>query len=233
MNSNIKLSRRLAAAAEFVREGSFVADIGTDHAYLPIYLCESGRIRGAVASDVNRGPAERAKAHVAAYGLSEKISVCLCDGLDGLESYAPEDICILGMGGELIVSLLSRVPWLKTEGKRLILQPMTHPEAVRSYLLDDGFSIVDEVLVEDDKIYQIICAEYTGGDDQYPRGQADLCFGAKNISRGGELLRAHLLHWIDILTQRIDGKRRGGKDDTSYEESLLEEINRILKENEK
>ena len=233
MNNTLKLSPRLSAAASFVREGSFIADVGTDHAYLPIYLCEQGLIRGAVASDVNRGPVERARGHIKAYGLADNISVEHCDGLDGLEKYSPDDIFILGMGGELIVSLLSRAPWLTTQGKRLVLQPMTHPEAVRAYLLENSFSIVDEVLVEDDKIYQIICAEYTQCGGKYPQNALSLHFGAKNIERGGEILHSLLSHWVDILEVRIEGKRRGNEADSSFEEALLEEIKNVLEKEKK
>ena len=231
MSSAIRLSKRLGAAAGFVRKGSFIADVGTDHAYLPIALCEAGLIRGAVASDVNEGPKMRAEAHVRAYGLKNKISVCLADGLDGLEGYSPDDIFMLGMGGELIVSLLARAEWLKNKNIRLILQPMTHPEAVRAFLFESGFSIVDETLVEDDKIYQIIVAQF--GDD-YPTGynsatKLQLQFGKLNIERGGELLGEYLLHWKEILTVRKNGKLSGSPDaDVSEEAELLCEIERIL-----
>lgn len=231
MINAIKLSKRLGAAAGFVRRGSFIADVGTDHAYLPIALCEAGLIRGAVASDVNEGPKLRAEAHVRASGLKNKISVCLADGLDGLEGYAPDDIFMLGMGGELIVSLLSRAEWIKNKNIRLILQPMTHPEAVRAFLFKNGFSVIDEKLVEDDKIYQIIVAQF--GDD-YPTGynsatKTELQFGKLNLCRGGELLGEYLLHWKEILTVRKNGKLGGSPDaDVSEETELLCEIEKIL-----
>ena len=231
--SNLKLSKRLAAAAELVREGVFIADVGTDHAYLPIALTLDGRIRGAVASDVNKGPVERARGHVASYGLNKKIEVCLADGLCGIEKYSPEDIFILGMGGELIVAILSRAPWIRERGKRLILQPMTHPEAVRRFLYSAGFEIIDETIVRDDKIYQIICAEYTGAVASSVT-ELELMFGSLNLSRGGALLGEYLCHWVDILTERRDGKKRGADADTSYEDELLEQIRKILlKETEK
>ena len=235
MNNSIKLSPRLTAAASFARRGSFVADVGTDHAYLPIYLCEQKLVRGAVASDVNLGPVERAKNHIRAYGLAKSISVEHCDGLDGLEKYSPDDIFILGMGGELIVSLLARAPWITTQGnpRRLVLQPMTHPETVRAYLLENSFSIVDEILVEDDKIYQIICAEYSQGGEKYPQNNVSLYFGAKNIERGGELLHSLLSHWVDILSVRIEGKKKGAGADTSFEEALLSEIETVLQKEKK
>ena len=238
--TTITLSRRLAAAAQFARHGSFVADIGTDHAYLPIYLCQNGISRGAVASDVNPGPMKRAESHVSAYSLENKITVCLCDGLDGLEKYSPEDIFMLGMGGELIVSLLSRAPWLKNKKTRLVLQPMTHPEAVRRYLISVGFTIVDESLVLDDKIYQIICAEWSPENaptpDAYPTGYSsatdlELMFGKINLCRGGELLERYLTHWEDILEVRRKGKLCGSAEaDVSEENRLLEQIRKTLNE---
>jgi tRNA A22 N-methylase len=138
---------------------------------------------------------------------------------------------MLGMGGELIVSLLSRAEWIKNKNIRLILQPMTHPEAVRAFLFESGFSIVDETLVEDDKIYQIIVAQF--GDD-YPTGynsatKTELQFGKLNLCRGGELLGEYLLHWKEILTVRKNGKLGGSSDaDVSEEAELLCEIERIL-----
>lgn len=238
--TNITLSRRLAAAAQFARQGSFIADVGTDHAYLPIFLCQNGISRGAVASDVNLGPMKRAESHVAAYSLENKIAVCLCDGLDGLEKYSPEDIFMLGMGGELIVSLLSRAPWLKNKKTRLILQPMTHPEVVRNHLISNGFAIIDEILVLDDKTYQIICAEYleeqTGAAGDYPTGYSsatdiELMFGKINLHRGGELLHRYLTHWEDILEVRRRGKLCGSADaDVSEEDLLLDQIRKKLNE---
>ena len=92
------LDARLASAIPFVRRGSFLADVGTDHAYLPIDLYKRGQIRGAVASDINRGPLERAVAHIRASGAGEGICTVLTDGLQGIEAYHPDDITIFGMG---------------------------------------------------------------------------------------------------------------------------------------
>ena len=132
------LSPRLLAAAELVREGAFIADVGTDHAYLPIYLCLEERIRGGVASDINRGPIERAKENIEKYGLSERISTELTDGLCNIEKYSPEDILVLGMGGELIASIIDAAAWTKNSDIRLCLQPMTHAEHLRKYLYENG-----------------------------------------------------------------------------------------------
>ncbi len=166
----VKLSPRLSTAVPYVRPGHLVADIGTDHAYLPIYLCESGILTPAfagdicaVAADINHGPVERARIHIAASGLSDRIVTVETDGLCGLEAYAPDDVIIFGMGGELIASILASAPWIAVEGKRLILQPMTHAEKLRSYLAEAGWRTVGETLSrEGERIYQTICAEWSG-----------------------------------------------------------------------
>ena len=172
----IKLSPRLLTAVPFVRHGHLTADIGTDHAYLPIYLCETGRLipvaagNGeklcAIAADINQGPVERADLHIAAAGLSDRIRTVRTDGLNSLDRYDPDDIIIFGMGGELIASILEASPWVHKAGKRLILQPMTHAEKLRAYLLSAGYAIVGETLSrEGDRIYQTICAEPQEGRD--------------------------------------------------------------------
>ena len=220
-----KLSKRLQCAADLVREGSFLADVGTDHAYLPVVLVATGKIRGGIASDIHKGPIERARAHVREWGLEKTLSTMLCDGLCGIEPYAPDDILILGMGGELIADILARAPWTKKEGVRLILQPMTHAELLRAFLLENGYGIVKEALVKEDKIYQIICAEYTGKTEV--RTAAELAFGKENLQRMDETARELLLHWQQILGRRIEGKRKAGAD-ASEEIKLREEIDTWL-----
>ena len=158
-----RLDHRLSTAIPFVREGAVVADVGTDHAYLPIVLTGSERASRAVASDIHRGPIDCAAQHIAENGISDRIDTVLTDGLDGIRPYAPTDIIIFGMGGELIARILSDAPWVKDQAIRLILQPMTHAESVRQYLAREGFAIVDEVLSREGiKIYQTIVAEFAG-----------------------------------------------------------------------
>ena len=157
-------------AVPYIRGGRLVADIGTDHAYLPIYLCEQRRLTPvtakngetlcAIAADINRGPVERADQHIAEARLTQYIKTLQTDGLTGLHAFDPADIIIFGMGGELIASILAAAPWAGGAGKRLILQPMTHAEKLRDYLLSAGFAIIGETLSrEGDRIYQTICAE--------------------------------------------------------------------------
>ena len=166
---SITLSPRLRTAVPYVRAGHLLADVGTDHAYLPIHLCEVGILTpvtaengariAAIASDVNQGPVDRATEHIAAAGLSDVILPLRADGLVGLEVYDPTDVIIFGMGGELIASILAASPWILAGDRRLILQPMTHAERLRAFLIESGLSIIGETLSQEGhRLYQTICA---------------------------------------------------------------------------
>ena len=221
MINSPKLSKRLQAAADFVRHGAFIADVGTDHAYLPIALAAQGIIRGGVVSDINQGPIDRASAHIREHRLQGTLTPILCDGLCGLEPYAPEDIFILGMGGELIADILLHAPWTRKSGIRLILQPMTHPERLRAFLLSQGYAIVEERLVSEEKIYQILCAEYTGERGEYT--PLELLIGRANLQRRDELTESLVRRWESIFCERQSAKRGAGAD-TLEEDRYLQEI---------
>ena len=227
MTDTPRISARLLYAANYARQNKRIADVGTDHAYLPIYLLAKGISLGGVVSDINKGPIERAKEHIREWGYCDRLDALLCDGLDKIEPYRPDDIFILGMGGELIADIIMRAPWTKTRGVRLILQPMTHPELLRKALCENGYSIVDEALVKDGKIYQLICAEYTG--ESVEQSELELLFGAINLSRRDALCAELLGHWENVLMQRIRGKREADAD-TSDEERILKMIGDIKNE---
>ena len=225
--NTLKISKRLEAAASFSRRGARFADVGTDHAYLTIYLYETQGSRG-VASDINAGPTERALANVISHRAKSAIEVLQTDGLHGIESYAPDDIFILGMGGELIVKIISEAPWLKSDGRRLVLQPMTHPEVVRKYLIENGFEIVDELIVKDEKIYQIICAEYRGGT-QEELDELELLVGRKNLLRAEPILYELLGNIKKVFSERVAGKQSAGAD-ASFELDMIRKTDKILTE---
>ncbi len=220
-----KISKRLEAAASFSRRGARLADIGTDHAYLPIYLYTTGQSTGGVAADINKGPVERARLNICGYGAQNAIEVVQTDGLCGLEQYAPEDIYVLGMGGELIVNIIKDALWLREGNRRLILQPMTHPEVLRRWLCENGFTIVDECLVKEEKIYQIICAEYTGEHQRLT--ELELMLGALNLVRGDETVKELLLHTKNVYEKRLQGKGSAGED-TAEELEITASVQRIL-----
>ncbi len=160
---------RLSAAAELVR-GDFIIDVGTDHAILPVYLCLSGKISRAIASDINRGPLERAEKNIAENGLSDMIEPVLTPGLCGLDDRSPTDIVIAGMGGIMIRDIIS--PSEVAKRAHLILQPMTHAHILRGYLIENGFDICEERLARaDGRVYVIISAQYSGKKCDYSEAE--------------------------------------------------------------
>ena len=172
----MKLDSRLMAIANLVRKDKSFADIGTDHAYLPVYLVEKGIINKAIAADLRVGPLENAKLAVESYGYSDKIELRLSDGLDNFKDNEVEEIAVAGMGGLLIASFIERTSWIKNRDIHMILQPMTHVEELRKALFDNGFIIDNEVVAKDtDKLYIIISAYYSGNATAYT--ETDLIVG--------------------------------------------------------
>ena len=121
----IELSPRLRAVAELVPHGTRFADVGTDHAYLAVWLLQRGVVRHALVSDLRQGPLERARATAEHYGLMDRMTFRLCDGLRQISPEEADTIAIAGMGGETILSILAAAPWTKESGCRLLLQPMS------------------------------------------------------------------------------------------------------------
>ena len=164
----IHLDARLSLAASFVRSGSVVADIGTDHAYLPVHLVETGVCPRAFACDKRTDPLQNAKQTVEAAGLSDRITTLLSDGLDALPPGCADDVVFAGMGGILIAELLNRAAWLKNESVRVIVQPMSHAEDVRLWLFENGFAIDEEAALFDRHHgYVVLAAHYTGENAAY------------------------------------------------------------------
>ena len=148
------MTPRLLAIAESVPQGKSVADIGTDHAYIPIYLCQKGKAERALAMDVRKGPLFRAEANIRRYQLDSRIKTRLSDGLSALCEGEADTVVIAGMGGLLIAELLQRAP---VRAKTYVLQPMTAVAELRMWLHSHGFCIVDECLAQEgEKLYSIL-----------------------------------------------------------------------------
>ncbi len=161
--SILKPHGRLSLCADYVREGSRLADIGTDHGYLPIALCQSGKIPSALACDINPLPLRSAQENIARFGLSKKIQTRLSDGLKEVSPDETDDIVIAGMGGELIRDILTAAPWVMDGKKHLVLQPMTHHDDLIRWLCENGFTIERQAAVRDDsKYYTVLSARFTG-----------------------------------------------------------------------
>ena len=222
-----KISKRLCTAASYVRDGAVVADVGTDHAYLPIYLALENKITRAIASDINEGPISKARENIHKYGLYGVIETCVANGLDGIEKYEPTDIVICGMGGELIAQIIDRSLYIKKQGIRLVLQPMTSIRELREYLQNGFSTIAENIVKEDDKLYQIISVEYDGIVREYSNAELEL--GIKNIENGGEMFDMLLLSLITKKQKKLDGLKLGGYD-TKETEKEINELKGLLKE---
>ncbi|MFC0216308.1 tRNA (adenine(22)-N(1))-methyltransferase TrmK [Paenibacillus chartarius] len=163
----IKLSNRLQQIADLVPKGAKLADIGSDHALLPSYLAERGMIAFAVAGEVNEGPFQAAVKQVREAGLTGRIEVRLGDGLSVLKPEEVDCITIAGMGGALIVSILTAGLDKLAGVRTLVLQPNVGEDTVRRWLLEHGWFLAKEhILEEDGKIYEVLTALRTSEADR-------------------------------------------------------------------
>ncbi len=222
-----RLSRRLHAAFLLIRGSGTVADIGTDHAYLPIALVKSGKCESAIASDINRGPLDKALENILAEGLGDKITTNLANGAAGLEGKASEFV-IAGMGGELISSIIEAAPFFKNFDLHLVLQPMTKCDHLRAYLWDNGFDILREIhLEEGGHPYTVMSVVYT--EHKYCRMRIEEIVGKLIFleTYSKESLSALLeicKRAIGELERKISGKTVGGlesADEKEERETLL------------
>lgn len=159
----VKISERLQTAAAMVSDGYTLADVGTDHGYIPIYLLEQKKIPSAIAMDINEGPLERAKEHIRLYGLEPYIQTRLSDGVEALMPGETDSILIAGMGGGIVMHILEDGKEVCHAAKELILQPQSELERVRSYLMENGYEILaEEMVLEEEKFYPMMKVRYTG-----------------------------------------------------------------------
>jgi tRNA (adenine22-N1)-methyltransferase len=162
-----KLSDRLATVAKYVPQGAKIADIGSDHAYLPCHLAKNKVIRFAIAGEVAVGPYQSAQSNVQSEGLTDIISVRLGDGLAVLEPDEAECITIAGMGGSLITTILEAGREKLGSVSRLILQPNISAISIRKWFLENNWELIsEEIIEEDEKIYEVLVGEK--GDPKKP-----------------------------------------------------------------
>ncbi len=153
------LSKRLFAVAGLVTPGLRLADVGTDHGYIPLWLIEEGIVPSAIAMDVNEGPLERARENIKSHGLEEKIQTRLSDGVQALEPGEAQSLVIAGMGGSLVIRILQEGPAVLEAAEEVILQPQSDIWKVRRFLAETGYRIAEERMVmEDGKFYPMMRA---------------------------------------------------------------------------
>lgn len=217
----MKLDSRLMAIADLVRKGKVFADIGTDHAYLPVYLVGKGIINRGIAADLRVGPLDNAKDAVVSYGYADQIELRLSDGLDNFKENEVEEIAVAGMGGLLISSFIERTQWLKNEEIHLILQPMTHVEELRKTLFDNGFIIDKEVVAKDgDKLYIILSVYFYEGQTAYT--DLDLIVG-KLPYNDDALSKEYLKKIYDKYNKKLVALKNADKECSDLE-NMVEEL---------
>lgn len=219
------LGKRLLSAANFVRQGAYLADIGTDHAYLPLFLLDRGVIGRAVCADINEGPLASAVENARECGLSDSITFKLTNGAIGLSDMGITDYAICGMGGELIAEIIDASEHLKEKGVHLILQPMTKQAHLRRYLAKEGFSILSEDYShEAGRYYLTILAEYCGTVREISDFEAEFGTPPRDEGRTDEM-RGYFEAKIRTLKKIRDGKKSSGESDIP-EALIIEEYER-------
>lgn len=153
----MNLSHRLKEIASLVVDAEVVADVGTDHGYIPIYLVENEMVKKAIAMDINEGPLARASDNIKGYGFSDRITTRLSDGVEKLCPGEADAIVIAGMGGQLIMKILEKGEKVFREAKQIILSPQSEIPLVRHYLIDNDYSIIEEkMLIDEEKYYTVM-----------------------------------------------------------------------------
>lgn len=210
----MKLPKRLASLAALVPPGSIAADIGTDHAYLPIFLVEKGICPVVIATDIKDGPFRSATDQVKEHQVADRVVLRQGDGLKTLEPMEVDVLVLAGMGGNTIKEILAASPHILTGTKRLLLQPMAGAANLRFWLASSGWRITDEVLVEEDgRIYLIIIAEHGREETTDP---IHLELGPRLLEKKDPLLKAYLTKIITkyerILAELAAAKGSGARE---------------------
>ncbi len=186
----MNLSKRLTAVAGLITKGNSIADIGTDHGYIPIYMAQNGFTAKALAMDVNEGPLERAAENINRYNVDKIVSTRLSDGLAKLNEGETDTIVIAGMGGLLTIKILSSHMHVAKSSKELILSPHSDVSLVRRFLAENNFCIVDEVMVfEEEKFYFVMKAV---AGNMSIAGEADAYYGKILLDKKDSVLLDYL-----------------------------------------
>lgn len=226
----IKLSSRLQAIANLVPLGAKVADIGTDHGYIPVWLAQTGVAEKLAAADINKGPLEHAKQTATEYGVFDMIHFELCCGLSFCSSSEYDTVIIAGMGGELIASILEAAPWTK-QGTRLILQPNSRIHILTAWLIENGYMFEHTQLVKDTgKIYQILVVR--GGESTPITKESERLVHDLYFINRDPLLKEYLDHLLSRYKAAERGMLLGKKDSPDLErtQTLIRDLEHMRKE---
>lgn len=227
----LNLKGRLKLIADKVPKCNVLADIGTDHAYIPIYLVQNGVCQKAIASDVKIGPVKMASNNISLYKLSEKIETRLGNGLNTIEINEADSIIIAGMGGTLLTELLEANKPKTVNADTLVLQPMNDLHVVRKWLYDNAFEIYDEEMVaEGPKMYFVLSAKFSGNKKQY--SDFELYVGQRLIEKKDPLLGAYCrmkVQQIDRVLEQLEEMKENDALKSQYLRQKIDYINLIEK----
>lgn len=215
----LELSPRLQAVAGWIPMNARLADIGTDHAYLPVSLLLENRILSAIAADVRSGPLEHAKRTAKEYGITDRIRFFLCDGLTKIEAEQCDVIAIAGMGGETIAHILEDAPWMRQD-HLFILQPQSTQNILRKFLAEHGYSIQKEQVVREGNRWYPILKVRAGEMEPLSVGQA-WCGRAEDWVEQPE--RLDYIRWLLQRTKtQLNGLEQAKTTDENKRAELLE-----------
>ena len=191
----VRLSKRMGALAQMVTVGNRLCDVGCDHGFLPIFLVQQGVIPSAIAMDINEGPLAAAREHIAAYGLQQQITTRLSDGLSGIKEQETDTILIAGMGGALVIHILTEGRKVAQSAKELILQPQSEVAQVRRFLWQEGYDILaEDMVVEDGKYYPMMKVSFASTKRQQEAPtKAAVLFGPLLLRQRHSVLQEYLL----------------------------------------
>ena len=186
----MELSKRLQAVADLISDNRVVADVGTDHGYIPIYLIETGKCQRVFAMDVNEGPLLRAKEHIEEHGLAEQIQTRQSDGVQKLQVGECDCVVVAGMGGALTVKILEEGKEVFRHLKEFVLQPQSELSKVRAYLNSHEYCVVAEDMICEDGKYYPIMKVICGREEAY--NAIELRYGRLLLHNSNEILKEFL-----------------------------------------
>lgn len=233
----IQLSQRLQAVADLAEDAEVVADVGTDHGYIPLFLIACGKAQRAIAMDINEGPLQRAREHIRQYNQQERIETRLSDGLSKLRPGEAQTIVIAGMGGALMKRILTEGEATAHAADCLVLQPQSELPMFRRFLVEYGYRILREDMVyEDGKFYSMMAVKWTEsdvGDNLQAMTEADFKYGSLLRARKHPVLRKYLLRQKEQKQKILERLGKNARQDVSERRAQireeLEEIEVLLK----
>lgn len=214
----MQIGSRLETIGRLVTAGSVVADIGTDHAYLPVWLIEQGCIQKAIAGDIAQGPCQAARSTIAQHGLQQQVEVRMGSGLSVVQPGEASCITIAGMGASTMIAILEADMSVAEAAEALILQPMAGAASLRKWLCTHGWELVDEELVDDAPHFYEIMAARRGVSRAY--SEAEYAVGPVLLAKQHALLTKQLERQLSTTRQLLEnmGRSERAKESSKYKE---------------